>query len=160
MEISSSNQFLNPFVPGPKLYLFSKYLPKKQTNWCTTTVLTLSASSPLQTGRYVELTGLMMFFQLSMMCRHLIFYPNLDRNGEKKTLALILPWLWVIRQYHQLFLNGILKEFHCHIHTYFAICLFPTRILEWFWCILSTRSTIVYQVSNPFWNSLKVPEEF
>ena len=22
-----------------------------------------------------------------MMCRHLIFYPNLDRNGEKKTLA-------------------------------------------------------------------------
>ena len=46
-----------------------------------------SPSGPLQTGRYVELTALMMFFQLSMMCRHLIFYPNLDRNGEKKDVS-------------------------------------------------------------------------
>ena len=133
---------------------------------CTTTVLPLSTSGPLQTGRYVDLTALMMFFQLSMMCRHLIFYPNLDRNGEKKTLALILPWFWVMRQNNLLFSTGIPKEFYWHIRTLFESdfwrILFPyvffrLEFLNDFDAILSTQLT---KQVNPFWNCLKIPKEF
>lgn len=143
-------------------------------NLCTTTVLTLSTSGPLQTGRYVELTALMMFFQLSMMCRHLIFYPNLDRNGEKKDVS---PDSTVIVRYEvkaSAFLTGILKELYCHILCLRVIIeefcchkLFSIRILEqWFWwhCLTIQLITFLFgkskYVCNPFWNSLKIPEEF
>ena len=88
-----------------------------------------------------------------MMCRHLIFYPNLDRNGEKKDVS---PDSIVILSYEaksSAFLTGIPKEFHWHIRTLF----FRLEFLNDFDAILSTQLT---KQVNPVWNCLKIPKEF
>ena len=137
VEVCFSNRLSNRFDPG--LSLFSIFLKKKMY---TTTVLTLRTSGLLQTGRYVELTALMLFFQLSMMCRHLIFYPNLDRNDKKTDVSpdsLILPWLWVIRQKLLLFWSDCLKNFCCNM-------LWLRGILEEFICHM-LFSTYIHKFS-------------